>query len=182
LSLTPNEAADALRDIEATGRRSGAAYSYAMAAPHFILWGVIWVIGYGASAVRMEWSVIWPALSLLGTIGSFYIGWRTKSVGRKYDWRYIATFVAVFAFIACLFAILPPHTPEQVSAFFPILVALYYSLIGIWTRGVRIVVLGIAVAVLTVGGYFYLPAHFLALMAGVGGGGLILGGFWLRSV
>ncbi len=181
MSLTPNEAADALRDIEQTGRRSSTAYGYQMAAPHFILWGVIWVVGYGVSAIKMEWSIVWPALSLLGTIGSFWLGWRSKPAGQKFDGRYLATFVAVFAFIACLFAVMPPRKPEQIGAFFPILVALYYSLIGIWTRGVRILALGIAVAVLTIGGYFFLPAHFLLLMAGVGGGGLILGGFWLRS-
>jgi hypothetical protein len=182
MSLTPNEAAQALREIERTGRRSASAYGYAMASPHLILWGIIWVIGYGAGAIRPQWSFIWTWLALGGAVLSFWLGYRVKPAGSKPDWRHFATFVAVFAFIFCLFAIMPPRNPAQVGAFFPIMVALFYTLVGIWTRGTRVLVTGVLLAALTVGGYFWLPQYFLAWMAVVGGGGLILGGIWLRSV
>ncbi len=77
---------------------------------------------------------------------------------------------------------LPPlKTDAQFGAFFPILVGLYYALIGIWTRGVRMIVLSVALGVLTLFGFFHIQHDFELWMAGVGGGGLILGGLWLRS-
>jgi hypothetical protein len=88
----------------------------------------------------------------------------------------------VFAFIAAVFVILPPSNDAQISAFFPTVVALFYCLIGIWTRGTRLVFAGIAVAALTLGGYFLLPQYFTLWMAVAGGGALILGGIWLRTV
>jgi hypothetical protein len=44
------------------------------------------------------------------------------------------------------------------------------------------VLAGVVVAALTLIGFFGLPQYFLLWMAVVGGGALILGGFWLRSV
>ena len=43
-------------------------------------------------------------------------------------------------------------------------------------------ILAALIAVLTLIGFFYLPVYFGLWMAVVGGGGLILGGLWLRSV
>jgi len=183
MPLNPSEAADALRDIARTERRSSSAYGYRLASPHLILWGVVWAAGYGAMSVDPKWSVFWPALSLAGVAGSFLIGWRMRSAGNAaFEWRYAATLVAVFVFIAAIFAIMPPKNDLQISAFFPLLTALLYALVGIWTRGLRMLVAGFAIAALTVAGYFCFPTHFLPWMAVVGGGGLILGGIWLRSV
>ena len=183
MPITRDEAAGALNDITQTERRSGEIYGYSKAAPHLILWGVIWVAGYSLSWTHPEWTLTWPVLTVIGCIGSFW----TASHGRRdsdrpSDWRFLATFVAIFLFIAALFAVMPPRTNAQAGAFFPILVALLYSLVGIWARGLRMIVTGVALAALTLVGFFYLPQYFLLWMAVVGGGGLILGGLWLRSV
>jgi len=45
----------------------------------------------------------------------------------------------------------------------------------------RLLVTGIGVYVLTLAGYFLLPQIFQLWMAAVGGGGLIIGGLWLRT-
>jgi hypothetical protein len=182
MPLSPSEAAETLRDINLTARRSANVYGYQAAAPHLILWGIIWAIGYTGSYVRPGWSSIWIFLVIAGLIGSFWIGIRMKPTGAGYDWRFGATALAVFLFIFVLFAIMPPQSDGQAGAFFPILVALFYSLVGIWTRGMRMLLTGIALAALTVFGFFILKQYFLLWMAAVGGGGLILGGFWLRSV
>jgi hypothetical protein len=183
MPLSSNEAAETLRDISRTERRSANAYGYGSASPHLILWGLIWAAGYGIIYVRPQWSAAWLPLIVVGSLGSFWIGWRSKpAAASKTDWRYGATFVAVVLFISSLFAVLPPHTDRQAGAFFPILVALFYALIGIWTRGYRMIVLGLAVAALTLFGFFELPAQFALWMAVVGGGGLMLGGVWLRNV
>ena len=177
------EAATALQEIANTEKQSQKAYHYQQASPHLVLWGVIWMIGYAVTYVRPRWYPLWDVLVVIGMAGSFFISFhgRAKDSHSTFGWRYAATFVVVLLFIAALFAILPP-APLQIDAFFPLLIALWYALMGIWTRATRIAVLGFALGLLTVGGYFWLQHYFPLWMAGVGGGALILGGFWLRRV
>jgi hypothetical protein len=182
MPVSPAEAKDTLRDISTTAHASSTFYGYRTASPHLLVWGVIWFIGYGAGYFRPAWTLVWPFLVIVGVIASFWIGRRThKTESSPGDGRYAATSLAVFLFIAAIFLIMPPRSDAQAGAFFPILVALFYSLIGIWRRGVRMIVAGAAVAALTLVGFFWLPQIFLLWMAVVGGGALILGGFWLRS-
>ncbi|HEY5338917.1 MAG TPA: hypothetical protein VIJ85_11985 [Rhizomicrobium sp.] len=183
MPLTTEEAAAALKDITQTEQRSTAAYSYRMSSPHLILWGFVWLIGYGVMAAKIHWDPLWLVLSIGGSVGSFYIGWRMSNRKQAgFDWRYTASFLVICGFISAILTVLPPQSDAQFGAFFPILVALYYALIGIWTRGLRMLFAGVALAVLTLIGFFYLRDVFDLWMAIVGGGGLILGGLWLRSV
>ncbi len=183
MPLTQEEASATLRDIESAEHRSSTAIGYRAAAPHLFLWGCVWMIGYGASYAWPQGAQIWPVLSVAGAIGSFWIG-RRQGPARpsRFAWNYVGTLVSVFLFITAIFLILPPRTGDQVAAFFPLLLALFYALVGIWRRAPRILVLGAAIGALTIGGYFYVHPDFLLWMAGVGGGGLILGGLWLRTV
>ncbi len=52
---------------------------------------------------------------------------------------------------------------------------------AIWSNRPRLIWLGAAVAAATMGGYFFLAPWFAFWMAAVGGGGLILTGFWMRT-
>ena len=86
MSLSREEAQGALRDVEKATRRSTAAFGYRMSSPHLIWWGLIWLIGYGAMAAKVTWDPLWPILSLTGTVGSFWIGWRmsrTRPAARR---------------------------------------------------------------------------------------------------
>jgi hypothetical protein len=182
MPLSREQAEDALRDVERASRRSTAALGYRMSSPHLIWWGLIWLVGYGAMAAKITWNPLWPILSLGGTAGSFWIGWRmSRAKPSGFDWRYFATFLAIFLFVTAIFLIIPPQSPDQFSAFFPILVSLYYALIGIWTRGLRMLFLGAALAAFTLAGFFYVRDMFQLWMAVVGGGGLVVGGLWLKS-
>ncbi|HET7585180.1 MAG TPA: hypothetical protein VFK13_09735 [Gemmatimonadaceae bacterium] len=183
MSLSSNEAAATLRDIESTQRRSANAFGYRMAAPHLILWGIIWALGYGVTAVHREWSILWIALTIMGVVASTWIGVRTSHTARGHvDPRPLATVAAVALLIASLFAILHPLTGAQISAFFPIVVGFAYALIGIWTGGARTLITGVVIVALTLVGFFALPSIFTIWMAIVGGGALVLGGVWLRTV
>ena len=186
MPLSSNEAAEMLRDIDRTTRRSANAYGYSAASPHLILWGVIWIVGYGATALQPHspaLQAVWPGLCLVGAGGSFWIGWRMRPASAAgHDWRYVATFAAIVLFVFALFSIMPPTNGVQMGAFFPLLASLFYALIGIWAKGARMILLGMAIAALTLFGFFALRSQFALWMAAVGGGGLILGGLWLRSV
>lgn len=184
MSIPREEAANALHDIEHTQRSSAGAYRDQRFSPHLFLWGAIWIVGYAVTYFRPSTSLIWAPLVVLGMIGSFWLGSRDAGgrSGAYSGWHFAATALALFLFIAAWLAIVPPKSGAQIGALIPILVALIYTVVGVWTRGARIVLLGVALGALTVGGYFWLPQYFLLWMAGVGGGALIAGGFWLRTV
>ncbi len=183
MTIPRDEAVDTLRQIERAGRRSAAAYHDSLAAPHLILWGAIWVIGYAAVYFRPAWWGVWPALIVIGFVGSFRLGRRAKdgAMPAGFGRRYLLTMLAVFGFITALFAILPP-TGAQVGAFIPLLVALWYGLSGIWMGAPRIAWLGLALGAITVGAYVWQAQTFALWMAAAGGGALILGGLWMRRV
>ena len=64
MPLSPNEAADALRDISQTERRSAKAYGYHMMSPHLFLWGAIWLAEYAGFYFNPQLSWLFSALSL----------------------------------------------------------------------------------------------------------------------
>jgi len=184
MSLTPNEAAAALRDIESAGRRSGQAFGYRMSAPHLVIWGIVWVVGYaGSDLVPHLTNVLWPAVVLVGTIASLVIGaltGRANKVGRAGDgWRFGLLVVVFWVFLVATFTLMHPG-PRAQGAFVPLVIATIYAGVGLW-MGLRFVLLGAAVAALTLFGFFEIQQHFYLWMAAVGGGGLILAGLWMRS-
>lgn len=188
MPLTSQEAAETLRDIDQTTGRSAKAYGYSIGSPHLILWGVIWSIGYGLVALRLDptrfpaSTYAFPVLAALGIAGSLLIGWRMRAgSATHYDWRHLATVAAVAVFVTAIFAIIPLKG-EQIGAFFPLLAALFYAIVGIWTKGTRMIVLGACIAAVALFAFFAQPAYFAIWMAIAGGGGLIVGGFWLRNV
>jgi pheromone shutdown protein TraB len=187
MPLSREQAQDVLRDVEQTARRSASAHGYEAASPYLFLWGVIWMVAYGASDLAPreigEWA--WPVLGTIGWVGSMAVGQRHKSAnaaGTKTWLRWLLVFVAYAVFAVGVGAIMRPTSDAQIGAFIPMIVALTYALVGIFFNATRLIVAGAAIAALTLGGYFYLPSHFGLWMALVGGGALILAGLWMRQV
>jgi len=187
MSLTSKEAAETLSDVERAARRSGRAYGYQKASPHFLLWGVVWFFGYGGSDLYPRYAgYIWLGLLVAASIASFLLIRCTADNGqvngnRMRGWRNLALIAIAYAFIMAVFFILGPVHGAQQGAFISLLVAAVYTGMGLWL-GARFVIAGILLAALTLGGYFYLHEHFALWMAFAGGGALILAGFWLRKV
>lgn len=181
--ISRNEATETLAEIVRAEDQSRRAYGYLAASPHLILWGLIWVFGYGAMALNPGAGRFWPYLAGAGLLLSLWIGTRSKLCRTAYtDWRYATTMLVAVLFAITLLLVLAPRSDAQVSALFPLLTGLAYALIGIWGRSARMWVLGVLISALTLTGYFLVPQHFMLWLAVVGGGGLLLGGFWLRSV
>src|SRR5580704_8683342 len=77
MTLSPNQAADTLQALAATERRSAHAYGYLQASPDLILWGVLWVVGYGLTDVwPRRAAAIWIAIITIGLIAGFLIEFR----------------------------------------------------------------------------------------------------------
>jgi hypothetical protein len=184
MPVSHDDASEALREIDRTQSRSSRLYGYSNAAPHLIVWGIAWMIGYGASYLQPSWHFVWPILIVVGEAASFWFGMRAghKNGASDYSWRYAATFFSILIFSGAVTFVVHPTSDAQVGAFIPLIIALFYCLVGIWSRAWRMLITGVVLAVLTLIGFVVLREYFALWMAVVGGGGLILGGFWLRSV
>lgn len=186
MSLSPQDAAAALADIEQARTRSAELRTYQTAAPHFYLWALIWLVGYGLGdlAPQLE-RFAWPALVVPGWLASVALARRAnRSVDaarmRAFWGKFWRLGAVVLGFCLAVFTVLRPHGLQQ-AAFWPLLVAALYCAVGIYA-GRRLLVIGIALAVLTLVGFFALTGWFLLWMAVVGSGALLAGGLWLRSV
>lgn len=182
MSLTSEQASQALRELEAVGQRSGQLYRYQRVAPMLMLWGAIWLVGFGLSHFltrQITW--IWLTLDVIGVGGCIYLGRHGKQEATENtSWRWLASILCIFAFYILAQIIFQPTSGLQAAAFIALLVALFYTLAGLWL-GARLAVTGIALAALTLAGYFLLGAYFDLWMAVVGGGALMLAGVWLRT-
>jgi len=181
MSLTPNEAADALRDIETTSRRSGQAFGYRHSGPHFITWGLVWLAGYSASDLVPHYSgYVWIASMIAGAIATTLMSARQPVVSGKRGAQAFGIVAIAFLFISATYTIMWPVNGAQQAAYPALLAAAAYTAVGLWA-GARWIIAGIGIAVLTLGGFFLLHQHYSLYMAVVGGGGLVLAGLWMRS-
>jgi hypothetical protein len=197
MTLSPNEAADTLRDIAATETHSRQLYGYREASPHLIFWGILWAVGYGLSwFLPQHGAAIWGTIVTVGSLASYFTAFRaasrrnrqagtpihiaTRRAASEVNWTLSAISFIAALFIAAALAVVSPVTPRQVGAFIPLVVAAGYAVMGLWL-GLRLTVAGAVLAILTLGGFFLLPTHFQLWMAACGSGSLILGGIWLRS-
>src|SRR5258708_34449932 len=91
--LSPQDAAGALRDIEAAQARSAQLHGYARSSPQLLLWGVLWVIGYGLNGFFPAYSgAILGAVVPIGLIAGFS---GLRGTGHKGGWRIGAVPVTV---------------------------------------------------------------------------------------
>jgi hypothetical protein len=179
MTVSRADASAALADVAAAENRSATLRGYQSAAPHLIIWGVAWAAGYVITdlAPRVA-NIAWLVILVFGTLADL----AAARLDRPQAENGAATgmvFLILIVFVGGTLAVMQPSDPRQTGAFIPLVAAAGYAVIGLMGAP-RLLVLGSAMAVLTLGGFFLLPAHFLLWMAAVGGGSLVLGGVWLR--
>lgn len=188
MAISPGQAAAALEDIAATEQRTRAAGGYANASPYLILWGIVWILGYGGCAVATpdRWGLVWLPLVLVGGIGSAVLGSRAAGKGKRGQTgsfgRSMVMAAAIGLFIAAVYYVFRPAGRLPYLVFPALIVGLVYTLAGTIARLPRFAAIGAAIFVLTMAGYIFRPEWTAAWIAAVAGGGLVLGGLWLRRV
>jgi hypothetical protein len=185
-----DEAGALLRDVAGTEKRVREFLVYTQSGDHLILWGIIWVLGFGGTHVltalhQDRWTGwLWLALDLFGGIGSVTIGARSARqrgdrAGVFLRLRPLFAVIAVVAF-GVLWTVLGHLGWHEQIAFYPTLLGVVGFVVGLWAG--RALALGGAIMVaLTLVGYFCAGSWFDVWMAAVGGSALIAGGLWLRS-
>lgn len=187
MPLSPGQAAAALEEIDRTERRTHMAKGYSLASPYLILWGLIWILGYGACAVLPpeRWGLVWLPLAGAGTLASMAIGVRSRarSGGGKLvsSGQTAVMGLAIFVFIGAVYYLFRPTSPLPYLIFPSFVAGLAYTLAGAVARMPRFVWIGVGIFLLTLAGYVAAPQWSAIWVAIAGGGGLLLGGLWLQK-
>jgi hypothetical protein len=181
-SVDPKEAASALSDIEAIAHRVRQSQIYNLASLMLIMWGVLVFAGHLVVHVLPRNALmIWLAVTVLGIAGSFAISASThaRTGVRTFDARFLMAFLLFLGFGYLWTLGLGHFTARQMDTFWPLYFMLVYTIAGLWF-GLAFVAIGLGVTVLTLIGYFFIGGWFHLWMAVVNGGGMILGGLWMR--
>jgi hypothetical protein len=184
MTVDRESALTSLTAIEQTENRTSQAIFYGIASSFLILWGAVTTAGYilGQAWPRNA-GIMWTALMVAGFAATVAMTPRKRpdltSTQMTLGWRLICAQVALIGFGVCVRTTLGPFTGRQLDAFWPLVFMLGYVLAGIWV-GRFFVLSGIAIALLTIAGFWYAGPWFPLWMAVANGGGLLLGGLWLR--
>jgi len=186
--ITENEAAESLRDVERVSRRTHVASAYALASPHLILWGLVWVGGYTGSGLTApeQWGWVWLPCIVVGSIGSAILGRRAArsgaaKAGGSTNARSLLMALIIMLFIGSVYLVFKPTSILPYLVFPALIMALTYALVG--TFGLpRFTWIGAGIFVTVMLGYLLAPGLMPFWIAAAGGGGLILGGMWMRTI
>jgi hypothetical protein len=183
--IDPQEAASALSEIDSIARRVRQSRFYRISSLMLVLWGVLIAIGYVTTDLApgqgKQGKIVWLVIYGLGLAGSFAVSaYDRKRVGaRSFDLRMLAAFLLFFGF-GLLWSIgLGQFTPRQLGVFWTSYFMMVYVIVGLWV-GPAFVAIGLSITALALIGYALAGDWFNLWMAAVNGGGLILGGLWMR--
>ena len=180
--IDSQQASEALADINEMTRRVRQSRIYNLASLMLVMWGALVFTGYLGSFLLPRYAgYFWAALNLAGIAGSFAIsavGYPKTGI-RTFDVRMLIAFLLFFAFGFLCTSVLGQFTPRQMGAFWPIYFMLLYIIAGLW-MGHAFVAIGLGISGLALVGYFFIGDWFDLWMAFVDGGGLMLGGLWMR--
>lgn len=185
MTVTREEAESALRDINQARSQSQQLYGYQEASPYFLIWGVLWIFAAVLTTlISGRDGLIWLTVDAVGVIACTYICVSSArrypgTNGFAYGLRYGATAAAYALFISATLVVFAPISGTQILTFIVMLISVTYVVMGLWF-GLRYSLVGLVIGFLAVAGFFFAPAYLTLIAAGLGGGALILTGFWLR--
>lgn len=180
MTIQPDQAAAALAEIDDTVARLRQSQFYQHSSFFLLLWGPIVALSYVVTQFAPQYAgKTWLAGSLLGAFASTIIASLARSGARRsFDPRPISAYAVFIGFGVALVG-LGHYGPREIGAFWTLYFMTAYTMAGFWL-GRAYVLIGAAVALLTMLGYAFAGPWFALWMALVNGGGLILGGLWMR--
>lgn len=183
MAISREDALAALGDVQSAEARALVARSNRIGAPYLFLWGAIWIVGYTATGLFPQAATtgtMWGVLAGVGVIANMAMAARARRRAEGRRTLALVPFLGVTAFVFATYWVMRPTSGAQYMVFPPLLVAMIYMLVGGF-RVTRLMWVGVALMALTVIGYAFLQPVLPYYLAAVGGGGLILGGLWMRA-
>jgi hypothetical protein len=183
MTIDPRDAAASLGEIAKIEHRTREAINYDTGSVLLIVWGVVWVIGHTLAFLTprntaLTWYVL-DALGVAAAVGSSLLRPRRRRL--HWDWRLTAAFIVLMAFGFFWEWLLGGRQWREITVFWSTLFMFGYILAGLWL-GRFFIFCGAAVTLLVLAGYFWSGPWFELWIAASAGGGLILGGLWLRRL
>lgn len=182
--IDSKQASAALAEIDDIVQRVKQSQLYELASLAAMWWGVLVFVG---NVMTWLWPVYavyaWPAVDIVGVGGLVAIRLLAPSQAHAvtFDLRILLVFALFFAFGYICTNVIGHFGPRELGAFWPIYFMLFYALAGLWF-GYAFVAIGLVITALTLIGFFYIGEAFPLWMAFVNGGGLIVGGLWMRRI
>ncbi|MCK5557648.1 MAG: hypothetical protein KAJ01_04685 [Candidatus Hydrogenedentes bacterium] len=200
MNVSRDEARETLSQIEDVRQRTKKMVAYAGGDICFIVWGVIWFVGFLSTHFlgysRIMWSgiaigSIWFVLVATGIIISIIVEKRRAAVkstiGKRIGVFWWLLYAYVYLWIGLLFPFIEVQGRAEsvmfwnhfgaIAATIPMFA---YVVMGLWLEHFM-VWLGLAVTALTILGLFLLQPYFYIWMAVVGGGTLAGTGLFIRN-
>jgi hypothetical protein len=193
MSISREDAAAALGEIDAAGSRVRTLHLYADAAPFLITWGLIWFFANAIGDLAPAWGArAWLVGLSVGTVLTVYwtirnaMTWERRHPMSAHERGTIGRRVSMLGttlmcFFPAFLAIAGPLSGRQVNALISLSWAFVYMASGAFI-GWRLFAIGTVTAAAILFGYFFVQAHYGLRMGFVGGGALIAGGLWLKKI
>ena len=185
MTISKDDAARALGEIDQARGRLHEATAYEHAAPFLIIWGLVWLTADVANQFAPSFDLAWPACVVVGIVASVVTGMAMGGKSARGEagmgWRQGATWLLVMALILSLFLVVPVTSGREVHSVFGLVFGFIYLIVGLW-MGWRMAALGVALVALTLVGFYAVREWYALFMGVVAGGALVLGGFWLRRL
>jgi hypothetical protein len=181
MNISPEEAQESLAVVQQTGAKLRKAYGYN--GYYVILWGLIWLFGFLASQylppVPGYW--IWGILIIVGWVASAFLGiYQGVHIRSKAGPRVGMFWGILIVFSTLWFIILHPSSAQQGVLFLVTLILFGGIVSGVISRDFSSVIGCIAIAILSVVGYYLVPAYFYLWEAIFGGLSMLIIGLVLR--
>ncbi|MFL5055377.1 MAG: hypothetical protein ACJ8DE_09025 [Microvirga sp.] len=182
MGIERQEAAEALNDIAQIAQRVRQSRIYQLSSSLMVMWGALVIVGnIGSFVWPRSAGFLWLGVHAIGIAGSFTISalGYSRTGTRTLDNRMLIAFLLFIAFgiFSCWLGNF--NTARQIGTFWAIYFMLIYTIAGLWV-GHAYVAIGLSITALTLIGYGFAGEWFEPWMAVVNGGGLILGGLWMR--
>ncbi len=187
MNISPDEAEEALADIERMTQRARRAFASSGAYIFLIITGIVWLAGFLATQFLSGPVVpaIWIGVSVLGSALSILLGRRVgprvRGPSASASAKRAGIFWLFLAFYAiAAIAIARPTDGKQVTLFIILFIMLGQTAMGL-LLSFSAVWWALPIAALALVGYFLLPGYFYLWMGLLGGGGMIALALYIRS-
>lgn len=184
MNLNPSDAESALQAASSSSQKMQRALNAWGAAYHLILWGLITLLGFTLTYFHARFPQLfvvltWPVLIICGTVLSWAIGLRMRTKFQSPFGARIGVLWGLFVLYGAVGAFLVhPENPQEITTLVLIFHTLWMAVMGLWLN-LRLLWVALAVAALTLFGYWVLPGYFYLWLALVIGGTMIVSGIFL---
>ncbi len=188
MNVSQEDAQASLSTVQEVMGQTHRAIASAYANPSLMMWGILWIVAFTTTHFYHTYAFyIFMAMAAVGGVGTGVIFgvYRAKAPiketsSHKSSWRITALWIFLCLYIVIWLFLLAPFSGIQCNAFICTAAMFAYIVMGLWFDNRFMIVLGLALTVATLVGFYLLREYYSLWMAFVGGGTLFGTGLYIR--